>query len=295
MGVDRRLGRGLDSLISRTTVEVGAGSPAGRLVEIPVAMVDPNPDQPRKSMNEATLDGLAASIKAHGVLQPIVVQARGTRYELVAGERRLRASKRAGLETVPAIILEVGPDKSLELALLENIQREDLGALEEASAYDALIERLGLTHQALADRIGKSRAFVTNSLRLLELPDAVKRLVQSGALAAGQARALLGAPTPADVASLAIEAARNHWSTREVESRVRALSKARGGRQARRVHTEMKSRSSEELRTLFGTKVTVRENDGRGEVALAFYSAQDRDRLLHLLLIGGRSAERQGG
>jgi ParB family transcriptional regulator, chromosome partitioning protein len=284
---ERRLGRGLDSLITRTTEAVG-----GQVVEVPLDAIQPNPDQPRSRINEAALEGLAQSIRTHGVLQPIVVQRVAGGFQLIAGERRFRASRLAGRGTVPALVIEAQGVKSLELALIENVQRENLGALEEAVAYEALLTKAGLTHQDLAARLGKSRAAVTNTLRLLELPDEVKRLLGTGALSAGQARALLAVGSPDQMLSLAEAACRESWSVREVEQRARQ--QPRNGSRRRKGATVRPDRPmgdyEEQLRHLYGTKVTIDDRNGRGDVRFAFYSGQDRGRLIHLLLTAGAAA-----
>jgi ParB family chromosome partitioning protein len=263
------------------------------VLEVPVDAVVANPDQPRKSFNEAALETLAASIKAHGVVQPIIVQAlAGGGYQLIAGERRLRASKLAGRASVPALVIEAaGGTKSLEMALIENLQRENLGPLEEAAAYEALLARASLTHQDVADRVGRSRAAITNTLRLLELPDGVKGLVNSGALSAGQARAILSAPTDLERERLAVQAVRNRWTVREIEAR--AGQAAVPGKRGRGRRPAMKNAShyAEQLQILYGTRVHIREKNGRGELAFEFYAAADRDRLVHRLLAGGAAAE----
>ena len=282
---EKRLGRGLDSLITRTTE-----TRQNQIVDVPLDQVVPNPNQPRQIMNEAALEGLAASIRHHGVLQPIVVQRVTGGYQLVAGERRVRASRLAGRDDVPALIIEADGVKSLELALIENIQREQLGPLEEAAAYEALISESGMTHAQLAERVGKSRAAVTNALRLLELPDGAKRLVLSNQLSAGQARAILGARDHDRIEDLAAQAARNHWSVREVERRVKEAKSEQSAKPQRQAERAQYSRYEEEMRGLFGTKVSFVDKGGRGEVRFAFYSASDRDRLVHLLLTGGRRA-----
>ncbi len=282
---EKRLGRGLDSLITRTT--------EGRqkqVFDVPLDQVVPNPNQPRQVMNAAALEGLASSIRHHGVLQPIVVQRVTGGYQLVAGERRVRASRLAEQSTVPALIIEADGVKSLELALIENIQREQLGPLEEAAAFEALISESGMTHAQLAERVGKSRAAVTNALRLLELPDGAKRLVLGSQLSAGQARAILGARDHDQIEELAAQAARNHWSVREVERRVKEVRVKQAASPKREPERAQFSRYEEELRSLFGTKVSFVDKGGRGELRFAFYSSTDRDRLIHLLLTGGRRA-----
>ncbi len=289
---ERRLGRGLDSLIARTTESRGR-----QVLEVPVDSVVPNPDQPRQVLHEASLEGLAQSIRQHGVMQPIIVQKITDGYQLVAGERRLRASRLAEKATIPALVVDVQGTKSLELALIENVQRENLGPLDEAAAFDALITRAGLTHQALAERVGKSRAAITNTLRLLELPDAVKKLIHSGALSAGQARAVMSAGSPEQVQALAQAAYRDGLSVREVERRAQ---KTATRTRRRRAGDGARTRGSltdyeEQLRHIYGTKAAITGNAGRGEIRLTFYSDADRDRLLHLLITGGAAAVESGG
>lgn len=285
----KRLGRGLDSLISKTT----KASRHDQVVEVPLEQIRPNPNQPRQIMDEEALDGLATSIGIHGVLQPIVLQRVAGGYELIAGERRVRASRKAGSETIPALIIEADGVKSLELALIENIQREQLGPLEEAAAFEALLAQGGMTHQELSQRVGKSRATVTNTLRLLELPDGVKRLVMGGKISAGQARAILGLEVPADMEALATAAADQKWSVREVERRVKELRERRPAGTKTKPKSPHSSKYEEELRKIYGTKVVISDSGGRGEIKLQFYSSTDRDRLIHLLLVGGRHAERE--
>ena len=286
--VERRLGRGLETLISRTTVDEGQ-----QVVEVPLDQIRPNPDQPRHVMEPEALEGLAQSIRRHGVLQPVIVQRTGEGYQLVAGERRFRASRLAGRTTIPSLVIEATGRRSLELALIENIQRENLNALEEATAYEALLARDGSTQIELAEQLGKSRVAVTNALRLLELPDEIKSLVKGGALSAGQARALLGAKSPADMLALARITVRDRLSVREVERRV---IERRGGKErragARRSPEESKYASyADELRNLFGTKVAIELDGARGRVCFDFYSEKDRNRLLHLLLTAGRALD----
>ena len=285
--VERRLGRGLETLISRTTADEGQ-----QVVEVSLDEIRPNPDQPRHLIEPEALEGLAQSIRRHGVLQPVIVQRTGDGYQLVAGERRLRASRLAGRPTIPALVIEATGRRSLELALIENIQRENLNALEEATAYEALLARDGTTQIELAEQLGKSRVAVTNALRLLELPDEVKGFVKSGALSAGQARALLGARSPDDMVALARITVRDRLSVREVERRVveRRAGKDRRTARGRRAETK-NSAYEDELRNLFGTKVTIDTDGVRGRVCFDFYSEKDRNRLVHLLLSAGRAID----
>lgn len=220
------LGKGLSSIIpsaERESSDAG-GVPTAALVELSVAAISPNPHQPRVHFDEETLAELTASIAEMGVLQPILVRPAATpdTYELIAGERRWRAAQRAGLATIPAVIRVTDDASSVEQALVENLHRQDLTPLEEAAAYQQLIDDFGLTHDQLSARVGKSRSAITNSLRLLGLPPAVQRLLADGQLSAGHARALLGTPDRSRQESLAREAASGGWSVRMVEDAVRA-------------------------------------------------------------------------
>ncbi len=218
------LGKGLSSLIPMA--DAGSAVSAGDddhpvLVEIPVADITPNPNQPRVHFDEETLGELAASIAQMGVLQPVLLRRAGDKFQLIAGERRWRAARRAGLATVPAVVRTTDDVRAGEQALVENLHRQDLTALEEAAAYQQLIEDFGLTHDEVAQRVGKSRSAVTNTLRLLGLPPAVQHLLADGKLSAGHARALLGTPDRALQERLARQAAAEGWSGRTVEEWVR--------------------------------------------------------------------------
>jgi len=220
------LGRGLSSLIPTEYTEEAGASPLPGVHEVPIAAVRPNPRQPRAHFDEEALAGLTASIAELGVLQPVLVRPTddGT-YELIAGERRWRASRRAGLQTIPVVIREAETDAALlEQALVENLHRADLNAMEEAAAYQQLVEDFGLTQEQVAKRVGKSRAAVSNTLRLFQLPPAIQSLVAEGQLSAGHARALLGTPDRAYQAALAQRIVREGLSVRDVEEAVRARS-----------------------------------------------------------------------
>jgi ParB family chromosome partitioning protein len=212
------LGKGLGALLP-TEVIAGAGS---ELLHIPVTSIRPNSHQPRSAFDEEAMASLTASIREVGVLQPVLVRPVGDdSYELVAGERRLRAAKRAGLPTIPALVRQVSDPRSLEEALIENLHRQDLNPLEEAGAYQQLIEDFGLTHEQLATRVGKSRVTITNSLRLFQLPPAVQKMISDGQLSAGHARALLGTPDRGFQEALARKAVDEQLSVRAVEEAVR--------------------------------------------------------------------------
>ena len=228
------LGKGLGALIRETpgtdplqgpvgaSAEATAPVAAGVPLEVPVEKIHPNPHQPRQRFDEAEIDALAESIKQSGILQPLVLRPETDgRYTLVAGERRLRAAKRVGLAVVPAVIGEYADDKLLELALIENIQRDDLGPLETARAFRKLVRELGLTQAEVAERVGKPRSSVANFLRLLDLPDVVQNLLDDGTLDMGHGRALAGLENPELQEKLALAAATNGWSVREVEARAK--------------------------------------------------------------------------
>lgn len=217
------LGRGLGALIPVQADRFGEG-----LQEIPLVLIVPNPLQPRKVFSEEALAGLTASIAEVGVLQPVLVRRSGDSFVLIAGERRWQAAQRAGLATIPALVQERDEMASLQLAIVENLHREDLNPLEEAAAYQQLIDDFGLTHEAVAERVGKSRVAVTNTLRLLQLPSSLQRQVMEGKLTAGHARALLGIPDRRVQEQLAVQVARDGLSVRQTEELVRVRQDASG-------------------------------------------------------------------
>lgn len=271
------LGKGLRALIP------GGEPTAGEIRAIPVDKIDPNPYQPRREVDGEELDELVQSILAHGVVQPVVVRPRGERYELLVGERRWRAARKAGLATVPAVVRAADPVKMLELALIENLQRSDLNPLEEAQAYHRLMQEFGLSQEAVAAAVGKKRPTVANLLRLLELPEEVQALVAAGRISTGHAKALLGLG-PAEQKVLCEEIVREELSVRAAERRARQL--ARGpGRVARKKALDpelrlFERRASEAL----GRRVRIRPGARRGVVEIEFHSREDLDRLLgHLV------------
>lgn len=280
------LGRGLSALIP---TEVASES-SSALVELPVTSVRPNPDQPREHFDEETLASLSASIRELGVLQPILVkQASDGSYELIAGERRLRAAKRAGLTTIPAIVREADRAASLEQALVENLHRQDLNALEEAAAYSQLIEDLGLTHEQVATRVGKSRVSITNSLRLFQLPPSVQKLVATGELSGSHAKALLGTPDRSLQEALARRAVAEDMSVRAVEDAVKAAvaGPEKTAETAKAVPTKSRSRLPEpgvaELERLLSdhldTRVKVELGSKRRSVVIDFADLDDLERI----------------
>lgn len=279
------LGRGLGALLSADKTSEPADS-----TEIDPSLIEPCSAQPRMRFEEASLRELADSIKENGVVQPLLVRRKGDRFELIAGERRLRAAKIAGLETVPVIIREVPDEKLLEIALVENIQREDLNPIEEAHAYRGLIEGVGLTQESLASRIGRDRSYITNYLRLLRLPDDVQRLVQEKALSTGHARALLGIPEPSRQSELAATIVKRTLSVRETEELIRrSAGKAVRPRATRAAGdpVDPNTRALEtRLRRELGTQVKVVQKRGQNEgfIEIEFYSLADLDRITRRLL-----------
>jgi ParB family chromosome partitioning protein len=275
------LGRGLASLIPATTTETEVAG----LVEVSVGSIEPNPHQPRNHFDDDALAELAASIRELGVLQPILVRPLGSEtYQLIAGERRWRAALRAGLATIPAIVRSADDERTLAEALVENLQREDLGALEEAAAFQLLIEEFGLTHDQVATRVGKSRSAVTNTLRLLHLPASIQRLLADGRLSPGHARALLGTPDRAFQEQLARRAASEQWSVRQVEEAVRdrttpANEPVRAPRAVSGLRPPGLLELEELLARLLDTRVRIAMGSGRGRVTIEFADLEDLERI----------------
>jgi ParB family chromosome partitioning protein len=280
------LGRGLEALISGETATVASEGLSkgvgGGVSELAVDSIAPNPFQPRTRFDEATLRELASSIQTSGVIQPLLVRrAGGGDYQLVAGERRLRAAQLAGLTRVPAIIKEFDDRAMLELALIENIQREDLNPIDEARAYQALIEKVGLTHDQLSERVGKQRATITNSLRLLSLPSEVMDMVSRGTLSAGHARAVLSLENRGDQLAAARYVASKGFSVRRTESFVRRKQRTAVSR-PRATKLSGLSEWETKLQRRFGTRVVIAAGRKGGKVEFEFYSQDDLERLLEV-------------
>lgn len=279
------LGRGLDALLAVPKEETTAGT-------IEVGLIDPNPRQPRTHFDDEALESLAASIREVGVLQPIVVGPADVdgRHVLVAGERRLRASRLAGLDRIPAVIRESDEATQLAEALIENVQREDLGPIEEAEAYRALMEDFAMTHEEVAQRVGKSRSAVTNSVRLLNLSEPIQALLEGGKLSAGAARALLGLEDVAYATTIAQKAADEGWSVRQVEDAVRERRDA-GEQPAPARKATAKERPAqiialeERLAETLGTTVKIDYSKrGGGKMMIKFGSLDDLERIYRGLL-----------
>lgn len=286
------LGRGLDALIPRPSpaaVEPAPTMPTPRVERglVSVERIRPNPWQPRTVSDPVKMDELVRSIQALGVLEPLLLRAVGETYELVAGERRLRAAQRIGLKEVPAIIVELGDKESLEVALVENIQREDLNPVDEARAYHVLAEEFGRTHDEIASQVGKDRSTVSNLLRLLRLPSEVLDAVSAGTLTVGHARALLGLPRPQDQQRWAGRIHDEEWSVRETERRIaEALTpKAVGSTDVAEVERDPHLlRVEEAIRRRVGTDVHLRVGrKGSGRLELLFSDQEVLERILDIL------------
>jgi ParB family transcriptional regulator, chromosome partitioning protein len=278
------LGRGLSALISDDVKAENEG-----FLEIDLDLIEPNAEQPRTRFEETALDELAQSIRANGIVQPIVVRRKGSQYQIVAGERRWRAAQKAGLQKIPVVIKDISDEKILELALIENIQRQELNAIEEANAYRKLIDSIGLTQEMLAERVGKNRTVITTYLRLLRLPSDIQKLVEENKISAGHARALL----MVDDADLQRRVARSilemSLSVRETEKAVKKLSK---GETQVIEKTQVKPKidanvkaAETKLRRHLGTQVQILP-DGKGtggKLEIEYYSDSDLDRIYQLL------------
>lgn len=306
----RRLGRGLEALISTarqqretSPSEAPATPPPGSdLQRIRITEISPNHFQPRRNFTEAELSELEASLRANGLLQPITVRPKGSgKWELVAGERRLRAATRLGWTEIPAVVRDFDDRAMLTLALVENLQRSDLNALEEAEGYQRLIDEFGLTQQQVADAVGKDRTTITNLLRVLSLPQTIREMVEKGLLSTGHARALLAIRDPRQQQELAREVVAKQLSVRQTEARARGdlgetVPPQKAGTGANTPATTTRSadpavrRLEEQLRRRLQTDVSIQQaGDGKGTVRVAFYSADDLERLLDLLLGSVRS------
>ncbi|MDA1043878.1 MAG: ParB/RepB/Spo0J family partition protein [Verrucomicrobia bacterium] len=292
------LGRGLDALIKGgTPAQVtdpvgGGGGNSGGVMKVAIETVRPSALQPRKAFSADALQELSQSIEAHGIIQPLVVRAVHGTFELIAGERRLRAAGLAGLKEVPVIVVDVPDQNALELALIENVQREDLNIIEEAHGYEALANTFNLTQEQIASRVGKGRATVANAMRLLDLPDAVKDVIRNGALSAGHAKVILSLEQQADRLQVAKRCVDEGLSVRQLEQLVKRWRQA--PRKSRVARVDMPKSHldelSDQLHLHFGTAVHIEPTKtfangkkGKGHIHIDFYSNDDLDRILSLL------------
>lgn len=281
----KALGRGLSALLGEETKENGEN-----FLEIDLDLIEPNSEQPRSRFTEGKLEELAQSIRINGIVQPIVVRKKGSRYQIVAGERRWRASQKAGLQKIPAIVKDVADEKLLELALIENIQRQELNAIEEARAYKNLAESVGLTQEMIAERVGKNRTVITTFLRLLKLPKDIQSMVEEEKLTAGHGRALLMI-TDADLQKrLAAQIIEFSLSVRETEKAIKRIGRINEGKKEKvlvKSRTDANVKSAEtKMRRQLGTQVEIFP-DGKGtggRIQIEYYSDSDLDRIYNLIL-----------
>lgn len=282
------LGRGLSALFSDTEEAYRNAEGGGSATEISLEDVFPNPNQPRKAFDENAMNELANSIKAHGVISPIVVnRSAGGKYMIIAGERRYRAAKLAGLDTIPAIVREFSDKEIQEISLIENLQREDLNPIEAAYGMKRLMEEFSMTQEVLAERLGKSRPAIANTLRLLTLPDEVIDLVRTGKLSSGHARALVPLQRNDQIA-LAQECVRAGWSVREMERAVKQRLnppevQAKTREQAKAEASAELKNLVERMRSRFRTKVSLIGSDKKGRIYIDYYTRDDLDRISDLL------------
>lgn len=285
---NRGLGRGLDALfadqasISQTVESPTQYNTEDSVVYIDINEIKPNHNQPRKSFNEEKINELADSILDHGIIQPLVVRKNGGGYEIVAGERRWRAARKASLDRVPCIIREFTDEENMLIAIIENMQREDLNPIEEAEGLNQMIMTYGLTQEQVSKSVSKSRPYITNSLRLLKLPEEIKSLVSEGKLTTGHARALVNVRNKALQAQLCKKIIEEGLSVREVEKMV-----AREGKAAKKPLKREKSADTKnvesELKNIFGTKVSISQKGKKGKIELEYYSSEELNRLIDML------------
>ncbi|WP_035054902.1 ParB/RepB/Spo0J family partition protein [Carnobacterium pleistocenium] len=283
------LGRGIDALFGDYAELSNINADNEQVQQILLTDIRPNPYQPRKTFDEAALNELAESIKLSGVFQPIILRESKIKgYEIIAGERRFRASKLAGKETIPAIIREFDEEKMMEVAVLENLQREDLTSLEEAEAYEMMMKKLKLTQEEVATRLGKSRPYIANYLRLLGLPDAVKEMLQNEDISMGQARTLLGLKEKKQITKLAKRVVRDHLTVRQLEQLVNKMNQPK--EVAEQPNKNEKKpyyirESEERLMDKFGTSVSINEKNQKGKIEIEYLSTDDLTRILDILNI----------
>ncbi|MEK3955612.1 chromosome partitioning protein, ParB family [Psychrobacillus psychrotolerans] len=274
------LGKGINALFPGEDLDLDQ---LEQVEQILIIDIKPNPFQPRKIFDEEALKELSESIKEHGVLQPIILRKKGSKFEIVVGERRYRASQLANLEAIPAVIRELNDQQMMELAILENLQREDLTAIEEAEAYQNLLEHLNLTQEQLAFRLGKSRPHIANHIRLLSLPQVVRDAISDGIFSMGHGKALLGLKKKKNIPLIMQKSIKENLNVRQLEALVQRLNE-NVPRETKKVQKDIFTKEKEsELRELFGTPVSIVKNKDKGKIEIEFYSDDDLERILQLL------------
>lgn len=291
----RGLGRGLEALFGDMEVSVPAEPSSGGarasskeeaaggdgISYIDINDIKPNENQPRKSFDEEKLDELAASIREHGLIQPIVVRRSASGYEIVAGERRWRAARKAGMKDIPALLRELSDEENMLLSIIENMQREDLDPIEEAEGINQMIIRYGMNQQQVSESLGKSRPYIANQLRLLKLPEEIRKMVSAGQLSAGHVRALINVGDEKKQISIAERAAEEGLSVRQVEALAKGVKPA-----AKKTRTRKSAdvkRVEEDLRSILGAKVNLQQKGRKGRIEIEYYSRDELERLIELL------------
>ncbi|RHW36111.1 ParB/RepB/Spo0J family partition protein [Lysinibacillus yapensis] len=279
----RGLGKGIGALFPTETLE-NLQPNEDQIEKIDLQKLIVNPFQPRKKFEDEAIEELAQSIKEHGIIQPIVVRKKGKKYEIVVGERRFRAAKLANLTEIPAIIRDLTENQMMELAILENLQREDLTPIEEAEAYQSLIEKLNFTQEELAKRLGKSRPYITNHLRLLQLPDSVIQLINNGELSMGHGRTLLGLKNKRRIPEVADKVLKQSLNVRQLEALIKQLNEEVSRETEKAVKKDIFVQATEtQLRERFGTNVQIKKSKNKGKIEIEFYSEDDLERILEIL------------
>lgn len=277
-GLAKGLGKGINALFPGEDLEE-----TEKVEQISLMDIKPNPYQPRKVFDEEAMKELSESIKEHGVLQPIILRKKGTKYEIVVGERRFRASQLANIDLIPAVIRELSDQQMMELAILENLQREDLTPIEEAEAYQNLMEHLNLTQEQLAFRLGKSRPHIANHVRLLTLPEVVRNVISDGVLTMGHGKALLGLKKKKSIPLIMQKTIKENLNVRQLEALVQRLND-NVPRETKKEEKDIFTKEKEsELREIFGTPVSITKSKDKGKIEIEFYSDDDLERILELL------------
>lgn len=285
------LGKGLDAILNdkydSQALDTAEYSDSSKIVELKIIDVEPNKEQPRKEFDKEKLEELANSISEHGVIQPIIVVKKGKTYQIVAGERRWRASKQAGLKKIPALIRDYDELKVMEVALIENLQREDLNPVEEALGYKSLMDSFALTQDKISERVGKSRSAVANSLRLLNLPEEVLKLLEAGKISTGHAKVILSVSSEKEQLQIAEIIVEKKLSVRETEALIKNKSKIKRNVSKSSEEFKMAVKNMENnFSKYFGTKVKIKETNGKGKIEISYYSRDEFERIAEMLKNG---------
>lgn len=284
-GLGKGLGKGINALLPGLEKVDDIIDPTDKVQKVKIKECRPNPYQPRKNFDPDSIKELKESIETHGILQPIVVRKSIKGYDIVVGERRYRAAKEAGFDTIPVIVKEYTEQQMMELALIENLQREDLNPVEEGLAYQTLIEQLKLTQEELANRLGKSRPHIANHIRLLALPEAIKTLISNGELTMGHGRTLLGLKNKDHMMPLVEKIKKENLNVRQLEQLVQRLNEnvTRETKKKEKPKDIFITQQESRLRDRFGTAVAIRQNKNKGKIEIEFYSVDDLNRILEML------------